>query len=116
MEINNITQNEEKRYKVENIESLNNEKSGIKKDMAFHAFMAGLAAAGIIAMHKLNNVDINIIENVLAHTIIISFGGLEFTRLIESMCSLADIEEKEELLNSIKSLTKTEDIDRGKSL
>lgn len=102
-------------YQIKKIEELNSEKKAIKKEAALQAFISGAAGISLIAMHKISKTDIDLLENILAHIMIISIGGLGFFKLIESLVELTDIEDKEELLNQIKSLN-TKEENRGKSL
>lgn len=107
--------NEEKIYKIENIEDLEKEKNRTKKEVALHAFMAGAAGASLIAMHKIGKLDLGLLENILSHAMVLSIGGFGLFKLLESLSELDDIEDKEVFLNEIKSLNDNVEV-RGKSL
>lgn len=92
--------NEEKTYKIENIEELQSEKNKLKKEAALFALMAGSAAIMLMSMHKINKTDISLCGNILSYAVIGSVGGLGVFKFFDSIFELSNLEDQEETLNN----------------
>ena len=102
---------EEKTYKIENIEELENEKNKLKKEAALCAIMAGSAAIMLVSMHKISKSSISLCGDILSYVMITSIGSLGLFKFFDSIFELSNLEEQEENLDESKTLQ----LNRGKN-